>query len=90
MADRQEKIDELLGRALRHDAFRERLTKAPDEVAKEMGLQPEELELFSAALHIGGILSPGAGVAYCTAKTCNEKGGARMPDQFFRSGGQPG
>jgi hypothetical protein len=77
MADtsKQQKLDELLGRALRDKGFREKLTADPKKVAAEEGLAAGELDIIA-----GGMMQIGGGgkIAFCTAKTCNEKGGARL------------
>jgi hypothetical protein len=75
--ERQRRLDALLGRALRDTAFRERLIANPREVSREAGLSPEELELVAGGLAIGTSLSP-IRIMWCTEKTCNEKGGARV------------
>ncbi len=73
MADKskQQKIDELLGRALRDKEFRAKLTADPKKVAKEEGLADDELDLIA-----GGVSRIGAGgkIAFSTAKTCSESG----------------
>lgn len=86
---RQQKLDAILGRALRDKEFRERLVADPTQAAKEAGLSPEELQLVAGGLAIGtriGGPDPGQ-VMWCTEKTCNEKGGARVvvfsPDDAF-------
>ena len=75
--DKQKRLDALLGRALRDKDFRERLIANPAEAAKEAGLSADELELVAGGLAIGGALTPGR-LMYCTEKTCNETGGARV------------
>jgi len=84
--DRQKRLDALLGRALRDKAFRDRLVSNPQEVAKETGLTPDELDLVAGGMSIGNVFDPGR-VMWCTEKTCNEKGGARVvihsPDDRF-------
>lgn len=84
--DRQKKLDALLGRALRDKEFRERLISNPTEVGKEAGLSPSELELVAGGLAIGSSLDPRK-IMWCTEKTCNETGGARVvmysPDPVF-------
>lgn len=75
--DRQRKLDALLGRALRDKAFREKLVSNPQDAAKESGLSPEELDLVAGGLSLGSVFDPGR-VMWCTEKTCNEKGGARV------------
>jgi len=84
--DRQKRLDALLGKALRDKAFRERLIANPLEVAKESGLTPDELELVAGGISLGSVFDPGR-VMWCTEKTCNEKGGARVvifsPDDNF-------
>lgn len=76
--DRQKKLDALLGRALRDKAFRDRLIADPKEAAKDAELSPEELELVAGGLSIGSSLQGTGSVMWCTEKTCNEKGGARV------------
>ena len=71
---KNQKMDEVLGRALRDSEFRQRLTTNPKAVAAEVGLGAEELEVIAGGMSIG----TNAIIAYCTAKTCNEKGGARL------------
>lgn len=82
----QSKLDAILGRALRDKEFRERLISNPAEAAKESGLSPEQLALVAGGLAIGTSLDR-TRVMYCTEKTCNEKGGARVvmwsPDPAF-------
>ena len=79
MSDKQKKMDSLLGRALRDKDFREKLINNPKEVATEAELSAEEIDLVAGGLAIGSsLVSPGSLVAYCTEKTCNEKGGARL------------
>ena len=75
--ERQKKVDALLGKALRDKVFRDRLVSNPQEVAKESGLSPEDLELVAGGLSLGSVFDPGR-VMWCTEKTCNEKGGARV------------
>lgn len=83
---RQRKLDALLGRALRDKNFREKLIANPQEAAKDSGLSAEELELVVGGMAIGTGFDPGR-VMWCTEKTCNEKGGARVviysPDDNF-------
>jgi hypothetical protein len=62
------KLDQILGRALRDREFREKLTTNPKAVALEEGLAAEELEIIAGGMSIS---SPGT-IAFCTAKTCNE------------------
>lgn len=85
-ATEQSKLDAILGRALRDKEFRERLIANPAEAAKESGLSAEQLALVAGGLAIGSSLDPGR-VMWCTEKTCNEKGGARVvifsPDTAF-------
>jgi hypothetical protein len=81
------KVDALLGRALRDKAFRDRLVANPADVAKEAGLSAEQLELVAGGLALGSSLRDPRQVMWCTEKTCNEKGGARVvivsPDPAF-------
>ena len=90
MADsREEKLDELLGRAIRDAEFRERLTNSPASVAEEVGLDEEELSLFAAALAIGSKFSrPGTNLMFCTARICNEGSASqvKMPVIFWDQG----
>jgi hypothetical protein len=72
---KHQKMDEVLGRALRDSEFRQRLTSNPKAIAAEVGLSSEELEVIAGGVQVGG----NASVMYCTAKTCNEKGGTRVP-----------
>src|SRR4051794_570786 len=85
--DRQKRLDRLLGRALRDKEFRDRLVANPQEAAREAGLSAEELELVAGGLAIGTSLPDPGRVMWCTEKTCNEKGGARVvifsPDEGF-------
>jgi hypothetical protein len=69
---REERLDELLGRAIRDAEFRKRLTTLPAQVATEVGLPVEELQIFAAALAIGSKFGHGQQVAFCTARICNE------------------
>jgi hypothetical protein len=84
--DRQKRLDALLGKALRDKTFREKLIANPQEAARESGLSPEELELVAGGMSLGSMFDPGR-VMWCTEKTCNEKGGARVvifsPDDNF-------
>lgn len=76
-AGRQDKLDALLGRALRDKEFRDRLVANPSDVAKEADLSAEDLELVAGGLSLGTSLRDPSSVMFCTEKTCNEKGGAR-------------
>ena len=80
---RDEKLDELLGRAIRDKEFRNRLTTQPAQVATEVGLPVEELQVFAAALAIGSKF--GGQVAFCTARICNEGSASqvKMPRIFW-------
>jgi hypothetical protein len=73
MADKskQQKMDEVLGRALRDKEFRGKLTANPKKVAAEEGLAPDELDMIAGGLMKIG---PGNKIAFCTSKTCNEGG----------------
>ena len=86
-SSKQQALDALLGRALRDSNFRQRLIERPAEVAKEANLSAEELELVAGGLAIGSSLGSPSRLMYCTEKTCNEKGGARVvmwsPDPAF-------
>ena len=85
--DRQNRLDALLGRALRDREFREKLIANPSDAAKEANLTPDELKLVAGGLAIGSALNRPGTLFYCTEKTCNEKGGARVimfsPDPAF-------
>jgi hypothetical protein len=76
--DKQQRMDALLGRALRDKVFRQKLIDNPVEIAEEAGLSPEELQLVSGGLALGssGLRNVGR-VAFCTEKTCNEGSRAR-------------
>lgn len=67
------KLDQILGRALRDREFRDKLTTNPKAVALEEGLPAEELEVIAGGMSISSLVK----IAYCTAKTCNE-GGYRL------------
>jgi hypothetical protein len=86
--DRQAKLDALLGRALRDKAFRDELTANPAKAAQEAGLSADEVTLISSGLALGVRLPDPRMVMWCTEKTCNEKGGARVvifsPDEGYR------
>jgi hypothetical protein len=71
---KEQKIDELLGKALRDREFRERLTSDPVAAAVECGLSAEEMNLIAGGLAIGDSLLNPQTVAWCTGKTCNETG----------------
>jgi hypothetical protein len=73
---KQGKIDALLGRALRDKDFRQKLVDDPKAAAEESELSADDLDLVAGGLAMAG-LKPGQ-IMYCTAKTCNEKGGARV------------
>ena len=64
-----QRLDEVLGRALRDRDFRQKLTADPKSVAAEAGLAPEELEIIA-----GGVSTIGASgkVMASTAQTCCE------------------
>ena len=70
---KHQKLDEVLGRALRDSEFRQQLTSNPKAIAAEVGLSSEELEVIAGGVSVGS-----GPVMYCTAKTCNEKGGTRL------------
>jgi hypothetical protein len=72
---KEQKIDEILGKALRDRGFRTRLTTDPKAAAEECGLSVEEMDLISGGLAIGDSLLNPQTVAWCTGKTCNETGG---------------
>jgi hypothetical protein len=84
--DRKNKLDALLGRALRDKAFREKLMANPVEVGREVGLSVDELDMVVGGISLGSMFDPGQRM-WCTEKTCNEKGGARVviysPDDDF-------
>jgi hypothetical protein len=84
VASQEEKLDELLGRAIRDPDFRERVTSKPSEVATEYGLSEEEANLFAAALAIGSNFGTNK-VMFCTARICNEGSASqiRMPEIFW-------
>lgn len=71
---REQMIDEILGKALRDSAFREKLTSDPKAAAEECGLSVEEMDLIAGGLAIGDSLLNPQTVAWCTGKTCNETG----------------
>lgn len=71
---REQKIDELLGKALRDRDFREKLTTDPAAAAAECGLSVDEMNLIAGGLAIGDSLLNPQTVAWCTGKTCNETG----------------
>jgi hypothetical protein len=75
---RQNKVDALLGRALRDKAFRDRLVANPADVAQESGLSADELEVIAGGLAIGSSLANRGRVDFCTEKTCYE-GSIRAP-----------
>jgi hypothetical protein len=74
----QQKLDAILGRALRDKAFRQKLIEDPAAAAEETSLSASELELVAGGLALGGGLRDPSQVMFCTEKTCNEKGGARV------------
>ena len=78
--DKQSKMDALLGRALRDKDFRQRLIDNPAEAAADADLSPEELQMVAGGLTLirPSIVNPINPIAYCTEKTCNEKGSARV------------
>lgn len=86
MSDKMQKLDGLLGRALRDKAFRDKLMANPAQIGREAGLSAEELEMVVSGISLGSTFDPGR-VMWCTEKTCNEKGGARVvifsPDDNF-------
>ena len=73
---REQKLDEVMGRAMRDMAFRQRLTSNPKAVAMEEGLGADELEVIAGGMSVG--ILPNL-VAYCSDKICYEKGGVRQP-----------
>jgi len=84
MSDKQNKMDALLGRALRDKDFRQKLIENPTEAAAETELSAEELDLVSGGLTLSASLinriNP---IAYCTEKTCNEGGRILLPIRSF-------
>lgn len=78
MDPKEQKIDEIIGRALRDSEFRARLLSEPRAVASSFGLDDEEVQMIADGLSIGDSLLNPQTVAWCTDKTCNEKGGARV------------
>jgi hypothetical protein len=74
MTSKAQKIDEILGKALRSSEFRVRLAADPKLVATECGLSVDEMTLISGGLAIGDSLLNPQTVAWCTDKTCNETG----------------
>jgi hypothetical protein len=83
-SNRDVKLDELLGRAIRDAEFREKMTSSPSSVAGEYGLSEEEAHLFAAALAIGSNFGRSP-VAFCTGRICNEGSAAqiKMPEVFW-------
>jgi hypothetical protein len=77
-SSKSDKIDEVLGKAIRDKAFRQKLVSDPSGAAKEVGLSADELRLVAGGMAIGNSLLAGNSVAFCTSKTCNETGGARL------------
>jgi hypothetical protein len=71
---KQQKLDEILGRALRDKEFRNKLTANPKSVAMEEGLAADELDII-----VGGVskIGPGGKIAFCTSRTCSEGGPTR-------------
>jgi len=80
MSDKQNKMDALLGRALRDKDFRQKLIENPTEAAAEAELSAEELDLVSGGLSLSSTLinriNP---IAFCTEKSCNEGGRVLLP-----------
>src|SRR5215470_12568093 len=74
----QQKLDAILGRALRDKAFRQKLIENPRAVAEETSLSAAELELIAGGISLGTGMRDPSQVMFCTEKTCNEKGGARV------------
>ena len=66
---KQQKLDHVLGRALRDREFRQKLTANPTAVAMEEGLAADELEIIAGGM---SKVTPGTKVAYCTGATCCE------------------
>ena len=94
---REEKIDEVLGKALRDRDFREKLASDPAAAAVECGLSVEEMNLIAGGLAIGDSLLNPQTVAWCTGKTCNETGkrniysnpGQRVTNPAYKPGMNP-
>ncbi len=73
--EKQNKMDALLGRAMRDKEFRQKLVENPAEAAAEAELSAEELELVSGGLTLAtSVFNRINPVAFCTEKTCNEGG----------------
>jgi hypothetical protein len=86
---REQKIDEILGKALRDREFRTKLTSDPKAAAADSGLSPEEMDLIAGGLAIGDSLLNPQTVAWCTGKTCNETGRRNIytnPNIYTRPG----
>jgi len=71
---KEQKIDQILGRALRDRDFREKLSSDPKAAAEECGLSLEEMDLIAGGLAIGDSLLNPQTVAWCTNRTCAETG----------------
>jgi hypothetical protein len=76
---KEQKIDEILGKALRDREFRAKLTNDPKAAAEDCGLSVEEMDLIAGGLAIGDSLLNPETVAWCTNKTCNETGSRQRP-----------
>src|SRR5271155_2464627 len=74
---KEQKIDEILGKALRDRDFRSKLTSDPKAAAEDCGLSVEEMDLIAGGLAIGDSLLNPQTVAWCTNKGCNETGSIR-------------
>jgi hypothetical protein len=90
------KLDQVVGRAIRDDSFRQKLADDPKKALKEEGLSDDELEAISGGRggianlnvinNLSNVFKPSAAqlqpsflnnltkVAWCTDKTCNERG----------------
>jgi hypothetical protein len=89
-----QKLDEVVGRAIRDEAFRKQLAADPKGTLEGEGLSEEDLEGVAGGVSLGtaAVAKPSASlyqniatvfqnplgnltkVAWCTDKTCNERG----------------
>jgi hypothetical protein len=86
---KQQKIDAILGRALRDGDFRRKLVQNPRQVIADGALTQEEMELVSGGLTLGRTLMassllatrlvPGS-VMFCTGRICNEGSASSVVD----------
>jgi hypothetical protein len=85
---KEQKIDEILGKALRDREFRAKLTSDPKAAAEDCGLTVEEMDLIAGGLAIGDSLLNPQTVSWCTGKTCNETGKRvrTRPERVIRPG----